>query len=126
MVCSCSVVFCLKQKTAYEMRISDWSSDVCSADLPADAVMAYRAIIDSGKEVEDVAASFGVSPADVRRVLKLSALHPTILKAFQNDEIGMGSAQEIGRESCRVRVSQYVEISLVRVYLKQIHVFMKI
>src|SRR3546814_2693633 len=33
------VVFCFvfffKQKTAYEMRISDWSSDVCSSDLPA-------------------------------------------------------------------------------------------
>src|SRR3546814_9868159 len=33
------VVFCVgflfKQKTAYEMRISDWSSDVCSSDLPA-------------------------------------------------------------------------------------------
>src|SRR3546814_13831789 len=26
-------VFCYKQKTAYEMRISDWSSDVCSSDL---------------------------------------------------------------------------------------------
>src|SRR3546814_8567570 len=30
------VFFCFKQKTAYEMRISDWSSDVCSSDL-ADA-----------------------------------------------------------------------------------------
>src|SRR3546814_4855315 len=29
-----SVVFFFKQKTAYEMRISDWSSDVCSSDLP--------------------------------------------------------------------------------------------
>src|SRR3546814_7545225 len=27
------VVFLFKQKTAYEMRISDWSSDVCSSDL---------------------------------------------------------------------------------------------
>src|SRR3546814_4743587 len=28
-------MFCFfKQKTAYEMRISDWSSDVCSSDLP--------------------------------------------------------------------------------------------
>src|SRR3546814_8263148 len=26
--------FVFKQKTAYEMRISDWSSDVCSSDLP--------------------------------------------------------------------------------------------
>src|SRR3546814_4576125 len=28
-----SCVFFFKQKTAYEMRISDWSSDVCSSDL---------------------------------------------------------------------------------------------
>src|SRR3546814_9428977 len=27
------IIFFLKQKTAYEMRISDWSSDVCSSDL---------------------------------------------------------------------------------------------
>src|SRR3546814_9263578 len=31
------VVFFFKQKTAYEMRISDWSSDVCSSDLVRDA-----------------------------------------------------------------------------------------
>src|SRR3546814_10274259 len=31
----CVLVFFFKQKTAYEMRISDWSSDVCSSDLPA-------------------------------------------------------------------------------------------
>src|SRR3546814_6901770 len=30
------VFFFFKQKTAYEMRISDWSSDVCSSDLPVD------------------------------------------------------------------------------------------
>src|SRR3546814_4895952 len=29
----CLCVFFFKQKTAYEMRISDWSSDVCSSDL---------------------------------------------------------------------------------------------
>src|SRR3546814_1313334 len=28
--------FFFKQKTAYELRISDWSSDVCSSDLPLD------------------------------------------------------------------------------------------
>src|SRR3546814_1017900 len=45
MLCVCSVIsilqcvflfllfFFFKQKTAYEMRISDWSSDVCSSDL---------------------------------------------------------------------------------------------
>src|SRR3546814_2324046 len=34
--CGCLFrVFFFKQKTAYEMRISDWSSDVCSSDLHA-------------------------------------------------------------------------------------------
>src|SRR3546814_947119 len=28
-----TIIFFFKQKTAYEMRISDWSSDVCSSDL---------------------------------------------------------------------------------------------
>src|SRR3546814_6549450 len=34
--------FFFKQKTAYEMRISDWSSDVCSSDL----VPTFRAFLD--------------------------------------------------------------------------------
>src|SRR3546814_3743326 len=34
--------FFFKQKTAYEMRISDWSSDVCSSDLAG--VVAYSAL----------------------------------------------------------------------------------
>src|SRR3546814_4175523 len=36
-MCDCVFMlflFFFKQKTAYEMRISDWSSDVCSSDLP--------------------------------------------------------------------------------------------
>src|SRR3546814_9660546 len=34
MLCCKLFFFFYKQKTAYEMRISDWSSDVCSSDLP--------------------------------------------------------------------------------------------
>src|SRR3546814_17843481 len=38
---SCSLCFFFfKQKTAYEMRISDWSSDVCSSDLLSGALVA--------------------------------------------------------------------------------------
>src|SRR3546814_6816376 len=33
MLCWCLCFLFFKQKTAYEMRISDWSSDVCSSDL---------------------------------------------------------------------------------------------
>src|SRR3546814_6089423 len=36
MLCSFYFMFFFKQKTAYEMRISDWSSDVCSSDLQHD------------------------------------------------------------------------------------------
>src|SRR3546814_13145552 len=38
------VFFLFKQKTAYEMRISDWSSDVCSSDLPALLVEGSRTV----------------------------------------------------------------------------------
>src|SRR3546814_6706406 len=37
--------FFFKQKTAYEMRISDWSSDVCSSDLPRRARRLSRALL---------------------------------------------------------------------------------
>src|SRR3546814_10455371 len=43
----CECVFLVKQKTAYELRISDWSSDVCSSDLgeiaPAQTVIVLAA-----------------------------------------------------------------------------------
>src|SRR3546814_8503320 len=57
--CYCCVWFCwlfeylfcffFKQKTAYEMRISDWSSDVCSSDL-LDASAAKRPRFDPLRE----------------------------------------------------------------------------
>src|SRR3546814_17950441 len=36
--CVLLLFFFFKQKAAYEMRISDWSSDVCSSDLPGSAL----------------------------------------------------------------------------------------
>src|SRR3546814_17187754 len=36
--------FFFKQKTAYEMRISDWSSDVCSSDLARKTLSRFRAL----------------------------------------------------------------------------------
>src|SRR3546814_2950632 len=35
------MIFSFKQMTAYEMRISDWSSDVCSSDLNPDVVLRW-------------------------------------------------------------------------------------
>src|SRR3546814_6469458 len=41
-------VFFFKQKTAYEMRISDWSSDVCSSDLQGTHRQAFGESIQTG------------------------------------------------------------------------------
>src|SRR3546814_3100298 len=41
--CFCCLFF-FKQKTAYEMRISDWSSDVCSSDLGSSASTTWSGI----------------------------------------------------------------------------------
>src|SRR3546814_2622433 len=48
--------FFFKQKTAYEMRISDWSSDVCSSDLHLDPVV--RLAADILVEARQMAAHF--------------------------------------------------------------------
>src|SRR3546814_8021301 len=60
--------FFFKQKTAYEMRISDWSSDVCSSDLKKDAT----ALVERrGKMAEDkIAAEERAARSEERRVGK--------------------------------------------------------
>src|SRR3546814_13376612 len=61
-----SGLFFFKQKTAYEMRISDWSSDVCSSDLPARSA---HALLDRQVCLSDPvgARSCGAGAADPRR-----------------------------------------------------------
>src|SRR3546814_4334298 len=60
-------VFFFKQKTAYEMRISDWSSDVCSSDLEDRAAHVPRALVhgvakDAARRERDL-AEFQEEPA---------------------------------------------------------------
>src|SRR3546814_10527434 len=54
-------VFFFKQKTAYEMRISDWSSDVCSSDLPLATAERWAEQWDM-KTVEAAEASWSAPP----------------------------------------------------------------
>src|SRR3546814_2611715 len=81
--------FFFKQKTAYEMRISDWSSDVCSSDLgghPADA------------GADGVVGEEGLRPLD----------HRLVHGEPREDPEGGHRERKIGRASCRERVCQYV------------------
>src|SRR3546814_3146637 len=51
-------LFFFKQKTAYEMRISDWSSDVCSSDLRGFAELLVGAAVARAEETADSLARF--------------------------------------------------------------------
>src|SRR3546814_8327196 len=86
------VVFFFKQKTAYEMRISDWSSDVCSSDLQPRAVVRGA---DAGR--------------GNRRQLRLPRVVAAPVQAIAPAVFGPGrDGIQIGRASCRDRVCQYV------------------
>src|SRR3546814_4655356 len=74
------LVFFFKQKTAYERRISDWSSDVCSSDLMK--VAALLSAFDA-TDVSDDACKHGNSLCVTNALVKLHpvwAPHPRIGK----------------------------------------------
>src|SRR3546814_16179898 len=98
----CFVFFFFKQKTAYEMRISDWSSDVCSSDLLAGRIAA------PALRLERADQPVGELERIVLDVDQGQARHEA--RNLQH---------EIGRASCRERVCQYVSISVVAVSLKK-------
>src|SRR3546814_9763929 len=54
---ACVFLFFFKQKTAYEMRISDWSSDVCSSDLGMGGMFKYPLLTAFAKSLNDYTKS---------------------------------------------------------------------
>src|SRR3546814_8178635 len=92
------VIFFFKQKTAYEMRISDWSSDVCSSDLVDLVVVRLARIgpVDARREGTDSASLDRVGGSRLR------------LEFRRVDELLTTGQRQIGRASCRERVCQYV------------------
>src|SRR3546814_10530392 len=97
--------FFFKQKTAYEMRISDWSSDVCSSDLKGDnRLINLREVTrqensrNRPRRSDNTTGITGVSFSNGKWRARIKV---------DGQEIALGTFQ-IGRASCRERVCQYV------------------
>src|SRR3546814_16054627 len=98
--------FFFKQKTAYELRISDWSSDVCSSDLG----LTYLPPGQSKPILQNV--SFAVEPGMALGIIGpsgagKSTLCGLMLGALRPSDGHVRLDHEIGRASCRARVCQY-------------------
>src|SRR3546814_4757426 len=101
--------FFFKQKTAYEMRISDWSSDVCSSDLawwPACIVQSSW----DGPAADDrtALATLSISTVLGTETYFLSVSNDSWKSISEAENLSVAFGFEIGRASCRERVCQYV------------------
>src|SRR3546814_2936937 len=99
--------FFFKQKTAYEMRISDWSSDVCSSDLAVGQHHAQRDANGRQQEVLGLEVVQDVAAGGSQRTTH--ADHPA---ALRYPETGQTRSEErrVGKEcvsTCRSRWSPY-------------------
>src|SRR3546814_9030551 len=94
--------FFFKQKTAYEMRISDWSSDVCSSDLVYGQSSMYFS--NSAKSITPDTQIPGYGLVNLRyEWLEIYGSKYSVSAFIRNL-----ADKESGRESCRGRVCQYV------------------
>src|SRR3546814_1727796 len=87
------IVFFFKQKTAYEMRISDWSSDVCSSDLKEMPIDVSNVAIWNAKTGKGDRVGYRIEGEGEKR---------RKVRVFKSN------SEQIGRASCRERVCQYV------------------
>src|SRR3546814_2238437 len=93
----CDVFFFFKQKTAYEMRISDWSSDVCFSDL-------RHGRRRPGLRQRVLQVRHALVRVAVEHVADRDGRHEAVVIAAAERLV----EEEIGRASCRERVCQYV------------------
>src|SRR3546814_15332147 len=112
--------FFFKQKTAYEMRISDWSSDVCSSDLRSraharamtDVIIYHNPACGTSRNTLAMIRNAGIEP-HVVEYLKTPLVRALLVELIARAgltprallrEQGTPYAAQIGRASCRERV----------------------
>src|SRR3546814_1149242 len=96
-------VFFFKQKTAYEMRISDWSSDVCSSDL-----LHRQKHVDEGLPGD--ADEKGADQIDDLRVLQRGRQRRYPGPVLRGVPVARSEERRVGKEcvsTCRSRWSPY-------------------
>src|SRR3546814_9184428 len=96
--------FFFKQKTAYEMRISDWSSDVCSSDLTERRGKQAAGGIPARKRSEVMNLIQTLEQEEIKRLAK----NVPDFSPGDTVVVSVNVVEEIGRASCRERVCQYV------------------
>src|SRR3546814_3101190 len=105
--CLFFVFFFFKQKTAYEMRISDWSSDVCSSDLvigpPVKLILRIFLCRTIASPHSALPGRIDSTPSGTP-----ASLHNCANSSGAKGVISAGLQIKIGRASCRERVCQYV------------------
>src|SRR3546814_9915324 len=106
-----TIFFCFKQKTAYEMRISDWSSDVCSSDLFKRRNEFTKSVADGphpiirSKAFELIASHSAWRIDDLEETGQMEVFH-----AQQSRRVPRSSERRVGKEfvsTCRTRWSPY-------------------
>src|SRR3546814_10903995 len=114
-------IFFFKQKTAYEMRISDWSSDVCSSDLLTMAAT-NRKLVKSyfmpaeHAELERLVLQTGLSASELVRRLFVgrgplpSVENHQVVRDLMKINADRSAERRVGKEcasTCRSRWSPY-------------------
>src|SRR3546814_5292922 len=110
----CQFFFFFKQKTAYEMRISDWSSDVCSSDLHGAEVIKVESLKgdetrrlgpyredDERREISGYYQSVNRNKKSIALDLKTPDGRDVLMKLIDRADV-----VENGRATCRARVCQ--------------------
>src|SRR3546814_1029089 len=101
-----SFFFFFKQKTAYEMRISDWSSDVCSSDLHVAVGQQFAALVPlifkAGDRPRGDSRSafqiFGRDPRQGRAAHMIALMLPRLARHPQHRRLaGAGIADDYGK-----------------------------
>src|SRR3546814_18332297 len=105
------------------MRISDWSSDVCSSDLQYLAAVRDQEL---RGPIDDIVVMHYLPGPEIS--FDILAVDGKMLKYAARTKLGTGRQHivsrhplenQIGRASCRDRVCQYVSISVVAVHLQK-------